>query len=176
MNFLIRNLHRRSVGAIPKKRVNGFTLLEILLVTLVLVVIAGMTVPNFSPVWKRMLLKRDVQDMAYLIRYAQSRAITQGVAHRINFEQESGRYWLMEERPLDDKDSQDAWERVTGQYGRTRQLGAGVLTESSQDAVDLFSDGTISPLELRVCSGKICYLISTIGQRGRVHVYEWEQN
>lgn len=156
------------------KEPSGFTLLEVLLVTLILVVITGVTVPNFSPVWKNLLLKQAVQDLAYHIRYAQSRSVTHNLRHRIQIESDGFEYWLAREESADEEGKETEWVRLEGRYGRTQRFAEEFDVETRFDWIEFLPDGAISPFELQACSRGACYSVSTLGQRGRVHVYELE--
>lgn len=162
---------RQALGA-----TRGFTLLEVLLVTLILLVITGVTVPNFSPVWKNLLLKQAVQDLAYHIRYAQSRSVTHNLRHRIQIESDGFEYWLAREEPVEEPGSETAWVRVEGRYGRTQRFAEEFDVETRFDRIEFSPDGAISPFELQACARGACYSLSTLGQRGRVHVYELEND
>jgi type II secretory pathway pseudopilin PulG len=153
----------------------GFTLLEIVLVTLVIMVVAGMVAPNFTLAWRRMLLKRSVHDAAYLIRYAQSRAITRNVPHRIEFSRDGHEYWITQADPgagnIIAKGDEAAWSRIEGRYGRVHRIHEGFQVETDPARADVWPDGSLGLFELSACEREVCYFISTKGQRGRVHVY-----
>jgi type II secretory pathway pseudopilin PulG len=158
--------------------VEGFTLLEILLVTVILLVMAGAVLPNFSSVWQRLSLKKSVEEFVYLLRYAQSRAVTTNLRHRMNvvIDGSGMEYWLTQEDYVEEGETEEHWARLEGRYGRTTRLPPGFEVNGSDSPVDFFPDGIISPFELTMCdTRKYCYLLSTTKQRGRVHVFEWKE-
>lgn len=79
----------------------GFTLLELLLVTVVLVAIIAISAPNFSPAFRLMALKQTAHDLAYLMRYAQSRAVTYNTTVRLEFAADYSAYWLTQKARKD---------------------------------------------------------------------------
>ena len=72
----------------------GFTLIELILVVFLIAVIAAAAVPNFSRTYQQMVLRQTADDLALVMRYAQSRAISKGVLHRLQLDLRGGRYWL----------------------------------------------------------------------------------
>lgn len=163
-------------GALVRGRPGrGFTLLEVILVTVVLLVAVGMAVPNFTPAWRHMLLKQAARDAAYLIRYAQSRAITHNVPHRVQFSREGHEYRITQAAAGSGtaiaEGDETAWSGIEGRYGRVQRIHEDFQVEADPAKVDVLPDGSISIFELQICAREVCYFISTKGQRGRVHIY-----
>ena len=93
----------------------GFTLIEVILVVLILSVIAGLTIPRFSSTYNRFILQKSVEDLAYIMRYAQSRAITKNRVIRLEFDSTLSQYWLTQAEPHQIKeDPMDQFERFSG--------------------------------------------------------------
>ena len=63
----------------------AFTLIEMLLVLIILSVIVGLTVPNFGKSVNTFELKKTANDIVYLVRWAQSRAINENVNYQLAF-------------------------------------------------------------------------------------------
>ena len=161
-------------GAVPWSSSTkiGFTLIEIILVLLLLAIVSGLTVPNFSKTYQRLELKKAANDIAYLMRYAQSRAIAKGHQIRFEFAEDFTGYEL-KEQSSDKKQADEEFKNISGRLGNHFQVPQ-ILHVSSEDTViNFFPDGTIDKQRISVCSVKEekCFTISTQEQRGRVLVF-----
>ena len=171
-------------AARPPARSPAFTLLEVLLVTLVLVVVVSISIPNFGPTFRKMELKQAAGDLAYTMRYAQSRAVTYNAAVRLQFASDLKSYWLTQQ----DKDSaltpgaepeqapggdekEEEFTRVSGRYGKTRRLPAAATVDFEAETLTFFPDGSIEKAEISICGRQNCYGITTKERRGYVYVY-----
>jgi prepilin-type N-terminal cleavage/methylation domain-containing protein len=151
----------------------GFTLIEIILVVIILTVVTGLTVPNFSKTYKKFLLKTATDEIAFIMRYAQSRAVTKNRQVRFEFDPEFQKYWLTQEVLSDDENTENKnFERFTGKNGGNYEVYRDCKVEVDDNKVDFFSDGTIEKKHIYVCNDKNCYTISTKEQRGYIQVYD----
>ena len=140
----------------------AFTLVEVILVMLVLGVIAALAVPNFGSSYKNLQLNQAVDQFAYLMRYAQSRAIAKGDVVRLEIDLSAGSYWLTEkENP------------IQGRYGKHKRLSLGFKVEVDEGhVVDFYPDGQIEKQNIIICFHEKCKTISTQIQRGVVHILD----
>ncbi|MCA9408421.1 MAG: prepilin-type N-terminal cleavage/methylation domain-containing protein [Candidatus Omnitrophica bacterium] len=143
----------------------GFTLVELMLVVLLLTVIAGLTLPNFSRGFDSMKLKQTAKDLTYMMRYAQSRAITKNKHVRLVFEENYQRYHLEEEN------GSDNFVQVNGRAGRIFHIPSGIQIESDNDEILFFPDGQIEKLYVYICQREKCFTVSTKEQRGHALLY-----
>lgn len=157
----------------------AFTLIELLIVTIILVVIVGISVPNFSPAYKKFQLQKTTDDLAYLMRYAQSRAIVRGVPVRIVFDPQGLSFWLEQAVEQESQGFADEEEveylRVEDRFGKAVEIPDGFELRRQQDTVTFYPDGRIEKLEIAVCIEERCFLVLTKGQRGHVRVYPFDQ-
>src|SRR3989338_7485961 len=105
----------------------GFTIIEILLVIVLLTVAAAMTIPNFTRSFDKLELRDAANKLAYLMRYAQSRAIYNRRPLRLLFDRPMTRYWLEEaddvsEDEIDDETTPVSYRPVTGRFGRISKI------------------------------------------------------
>ena len=155
------------------RRREAFTLIEIILVVLILGVVVGMAVPNFSRTYATFQLKQFTEDLAYLMRYAQSRAITTNREVRLEFDPDFLQYWLTQQMVDETKiDAGLIFERITGRYGRIFKVPAEVRIETKINYMSFYSDGTMGRERIYICHEKQCLTISTQEQRGFVQIFE----
>lgn len=148
----------------------GFSLVEIILVVLILSVIAGLTVPNFNQTYKKIKLQKSADDLAYTMRYAQSRAIIKGLLVRLNWDVDTRNYWLEENKSSEDKEA--SFKRFSGRIGKKFNVPAGVSFETDCEHILFYPDGSIEKKHINVCSNSKCFVVSAREQRGHVNVFE----
>lgn len=158
----------------------GFSLLEIILVALILSVISALSLPQFSSMFASIGLKSRVEELAYLMRYAQSRAAVQGQSVRLEFSQDYQEYWLSQQ--TDNDDQEQKFEALTNRYGRLRRLPENIwLKNTDKLYVEFHPDGRIDAVELDICAlntkkqkeigaSDKCFTISTRLKRGSVDI------
>lgn len=152
---------------------HGFTLIEVLLVALVLVVVAGLTVPNFSTTFQKFELKKTAEDIVYVMRYAQSRAITKGKSVRLEFNVDGREYWLSE-ISTDEDTAELMYTKISGRMGRTHRYPPEIdlELEEGEEGIGFSEDGSIDKQHLLVCREQRCWTISTKEQRGYVRLID----
>ena len=149
----------------------GFTLIEVILVVLILSVIAGLTIPRFSSTYNRFILQKSVEDLAYIMRYAQSRAITKNRVIRLEFDSTLSQYWLTQAEPHQIKeDPMDQFERFSGRLGKTFRVAEGINLEMQGSHIGFHPDGTIDKEHILACQESRCLTISTKVQRGHINI------
>ncbi len=158
----------KFVPAYKMSPISGFTLIEILLVAVLLGVCAGLVLPNFSQTYKGVLLKNSVSDLAYLMRYAQSRAISMDRQLRLEFTQDFKGYSLTEE--ISSVADEPEFGRIKNHFGRTILIPAEVQVLSQVPLVHFFSDGHMDKVDISFCQEKKCYIVTTKKRRGQVDV------
>jgi len=156
-------------------RKNSFTLVELILVTVILSFLALLSVPNFQKLYSNVKLQTKADDLAYVMRYAQSYAVTHDATLRLNFSPTLEEYWLSQSEQPDDVDAEGEeveYERLDGRMGRTWHMGEEVSLEMEEENIQFYSDGRIDKDRLYLCKNEKCYTISTKEQRGYVRVFD----
>lgn len=147
----------------------SFTLLELLVAMLILMILVGLAVPNFSGTYKKVLLRKSADDLADLMRYAQTKAILTQNLYQLKVEETAGTYWL-NERKSDEKKKKTTYEPVPGWSGSTKRMPKEVVLKSEQASVLFHPDGTIDQIEIKLCDKTSCLLVSSAKRRGSVKV------
>ena len=155
---------------------SGFTLIELVLVVVLLSVVVSVSLPSFRQSYKKLLLERTTNDIAYLMRYAQSRAITKGQEITFVFDGNFSNYGL-EEMVAEEKTTgsgagnepkKKSTEKksvpVSNRWGRKflTPPELTVRTESSSP-IRFYPDGKIDRMTMYVCYVQTCQDGNTAG-------------
>ncbi|MBI4004213.1 MAG: GspH/FimT family pseudopilin [Candidatus Omnitrophica bacterium] len=137
----------------------GFTLVEVILVAVVLGLLLTAAVPRFQQTAQRLQTEQAAFSLAQLLRYAHERAVIQGRA--------AVWVWNVEERrarvaQLED-DGQRQW--LTEHVARSRPIHNDIAVTLARegaevDAVTFFPDGTSDAATLRVVHHPFSYTIT----------------
>lgn len=163
----VSRYHRHPKAVVQRSFPQGFTLVEVLLAVVILSVIAGLAVPNFSRGYRRFRLKKAAGDLAYAMRYAQSRAVVKNRQVKLEFDSEFSGYRLWEEIV----DGAPAFQKMTGRFGKFFNLPEGLKTEGDVSAVSFYPDGSMDRQRFYVCDDHECFTVSTKEQRGHVRLF-----
>ncbi len=147
----------------------AFTLVEMLLVMVLLAVAAAFSLPNLSRSYTRIQTQNTANNLSYMMRYAQSRAVTQNKIIRLSFNDLFNKYQLLE--PSSKLPSKE-FQPIVGQWGNISVLPEHFTINSSKPSIDFFPNGEIEKTDILLCNGKECLIISTQQQRGQIEVLD----
>ena len=99
------------IGSLKARRNRGFTLLELVLAVIVILILVNAATPTFRRPFERLQLRRDAQTLAQLMRYVQARAIAERTPHQINFDFSAKAYWASKGEAA-----------IDGRWGKTFKL------------------------------------------------------
>ena len=160
------------IGLKPKNKSSwAFTLIEVLLVLVVMSVLVGISVPNFRNTYQKFFFKKSVEDLAYTMRYAQSRAIMKNLIVRLEFNGDFTGYWLTQQKKSDSEEAAPTFSKIDGEMGKDFKVGSDVKIEAPEPAVNFYPDGNIDKQEIKVCLKEDCYAVVTNQQRGYVNFF-----
>ena len=153
------------------KNKRGFTLIELLLAVFVLSVIISLSIPNFSKSFKRLELKRTAEDIVYLVRWAQSRAVHEGVEYKLVFIDDARSYQVLRGEVSEGQHSQN-FSSISSHMGRVFKIPISVKVDDTQ-VVKIYPDGTLDKVRLRLQGqDENSLLISSMEQRGKMFILE----
>ena len=156
-----------------RQSTQGFTFVEIILVILMMGVIAAMAIPNFSRTYLRFQLQQCTEDLAYLMRYAQSRAVAKGQMVRLEFDSEFRHYRLTQNNADDSfADAEQNFINIAGRLGRKVNIPQEIRVETSDPLVYFYTDGNMEKQRIYICLKEHCQTVSTQEQRGFVQVFD----
>lgn len=152
----------------------GFTLLELLLVTLILAVMVGVAVPRFGGAFRHLRLQVFASNVASLLTYASARAVTTGEILRVQFDVKGRRYWLAQAQ---EASAEEKFERVSGKFGRVASVPEGISLRSSARGVTFYPDGRAERFEMFIFGDRQDgYRLVTDVRTGRVKLLESHGN
>jgi len=154
------------------KQNNGFTLIEILLVIIIIGIVLGLAVPNFSKGYSRFQLDKTADDLLECSRWAQAMAIGQERAYALSFSEDHRSYGLVRAKINDEINGQinedldqDSFEPVKGALGRMHTIPA-TVTLDAQDRIEFYPDGTIDQATIELTSSDKQIELSSTEVRG----------
>ena len=159
-------------GSDPRRdgRQAGFTLLELLVVTLILMVLVGVSVPQFRRTFRHLQLQVFASDVAKLLTYANPRAVATGEVLRIQFDVDGRRYWLARAQ---EASPGEKFERVSGKFGRVASVPGSISISSSAREVTFYPDGRADRFEMLISDdSRAGYRLVTDVRTGRVKLLE----
>lgn len=80
----------------------GFTLVELIIVMLIITTMAMAVMPIFRDTYADLKEETTVQNILTAMKYAQARAVTDGIEYRIYFSPKKNAYWLMRQTVTED--------------------------------------------------------------------------
>ncbi|MFC1510607.1 GspH/FimT family protein [Candidatus Omnitrophota bacterium] len=160
------------------KQKGAFTLIEVLLVVVLLGVVAGLAIPNFSNSYKSLVLQNTAGDLAHLMRYAQSRSVMRRAKVDLVFGSAFDEYWLEESLEANDTTGESGHQQISGRWGRKKAVPEQCQMRGEQQRVIFYPDGKMDAVEISVCRQKReeeqgdCVIVSTQWQQGQVVVLQ----
>jgi len=148
----------------------GFTLIEIIFVVVLLGIVAGLAFPNLSQGYYQFQLNQKADNLAYLMRYAQSRAVVEGKKHRLLFVLDEKKYWL-EQKKDTDEEVEESYHRISGRLGRSFTLPQKMTATTDTETALFYPDGRMDKIQITVCHKDYCRTISTKEVNGYVYVF-----
>ena len=172
-----KNQARNDTKGCICNSLNGFTLIEILLVIVLLVTIGGLAIPNLNQTFSRVQLNQTANDMAYLMRYAQSRAVIQRLICQFVLDTENKRYWITQAQDSSQEDSdlngsKPSFTKISGRLGRALTIPLAIDVQAENPTVQFYPDGRMDKNSFQLCLKNHCARVSTKEQSGYVRVFE----
>ncbi len=170
-----------SLRAFPKNiftpaGLKSFTLIEILIVVVILGVIAGLAIPNFSNLNTQIQLKETAKNISYLMRYAQSRAITKEKTQELFLDIQNAQYQLSEETgDAASSESEREFSPIPGRLGRTFEIPKEVTVETQTPRIYFYPDGKMGRVRIYFYDNRGHYMtVSTKEQAGYVQMFDFK--
>ena len=155
------------MSIIGKTKVNkAFTLVEILLVIVVIGIILGLALPNFSNGYSRLQLNKTADDLLSISRWAQAMAISQERIYALSFSGDRHSYKLIRTKLNEGEDDQDSFEPVQGSLGRMHKVPDAIVLSIQEDRIEFYPDGNISSASIGLMSAEQKITLSSSEVRG----------
>ncbi len=78
----------------PGSKSRGFTLIELLLLMVIIAIVAAIAAPTLSGFGRGRRLENATNQLMAVARWARTRAISDGLVYRLNFDMNAREYWL----------------------------------------------------------------------------------
>jgi len=155
---------------------DSFTLIEILLVVILLGVIAGLVIPNFSNTYTRVQLKEAANNLSFLMQYAQNQAIVKKCNFQLIFDDERSKYWIVKQVDDEELNNSDLeYRRISSRFGRMVNIAPQINVETELDHITFYPDGMIQKARVYLSDNKDRYFtVSTKEQTGYVQVFDFK--
>jgi hypothetical protein len=129
---------RSRTGKKRKTNNSAFTLIELILVTLLILTIIGLSVPLFKRTFSDLSVKNTCFNICKLMNYAQETAILQNRNYKMVFNMKGGTYRLLE---LDICAKKPAYREMRSRFGRNFAVPQGVTLAGLKNEVVFYPDG-----------------------------------
>jgi len=146
--------------SLRRLRALGFTLIELTLVTLLVLILVGLSTPLFKKTLSDLSAKNRSFSICKLINYAQEMAVLERKNYKIAFDFKNGRYQLLE---LSSSDLPPAYKKTTGRFGRLFGLEQGLKISGARNEVVFYPDGHCDDIEVNVLTSTSGYSIIVKG-------------
>ncbi|MDP3790732.1 MAG: hypothetical protein Q8R38_01660 [Candidatus Omnitrophota bacterium] len=136
---MIFRLHRSS----------GLTLIELTLVTLLLLVIVGLSVPIFKKTFQNLSAKDTSYNISKLINYAQEMAVLERKNFKIIFDFSKGKYQLFE---LITQAKEPLYTKAQSRFGKMLGIPQGLTLRGDRKEMIFYPDGHCDDMKIYVMS------------------------
>ncbi|MFC1593928.1 prepilin-type N-terminal cleavage/methylation domain-containing protein [Candidatus Omnitrophota bacterium] len=147
---------------------NGFTLVELLVVIVILAIIIAVAFPNFRNTFSRLSLRSAASDCAFMIRHTRSRAVMERARYALNFDIQEKQYWITKETVS----SSGIFKKIEGQLGKRVVLPTQITLESEKERIIFYPDGSIDSAVISLHGVHKVFTIVINGAVGSVHVFD----
>jgi len=136
-------------GLIPPflRERTGLTLIELTLVTLLLLVIIGLSIPTFKKTFQNLSAKDTTFNISKLINYAQEMAILENKNFKIIFDFEKGRYQLFE---VDDSVNPPVYKKARSRFGKPYNVPEGLAIRGEKKDMVFYPDGHCDSIKIYI--------------------------
>ncbi|MDP3729997.1 MAG: prepilin-type N-terminal cleavage/methylation domain-containing protein [Candidatus Omnitrophota bacterium] len=148
---------------------NGFTLIELTLVTLLVLVIAGLSTPLFKKTLSNLSARNASFNICKLVNYAQEMAVLERKNYKIAFDFKKGRYQLLQLSPLA---KPSVYVKTAGRFGKLFGLGQGLNLSGSKSGIIFYPDGHCDEARINVLTKLGGYSIMVKGFGNTAEVKE----
>jgi prepilin-type N-terminal cleavage/methylation domain-containing protein len=125
----------------------GFTLIELALVAVLMLVIVGLSAPSFKRTLSGFAAHNTALGISKLISYAQERAIIERRYYKVRFDPAIGQYRIS---ASDESDDKLIYRDVPGKLGKVFSLPQGLSIRCPADEITLYPDGTCDEFSFTV--------------------------
>jgi len=149
----------------------AFTLIELLIVLVILSVIAGLSIPNFSKNFGHFELKKTAEDIVYLVRWAQLRAVNDKVNYQLVFFNDPQSYRILRAETSNRVNTSD-FIPLASHMGRIFKIPDSVKVKNDVKSLMIHPDGTLDKVRIHLTGQGGGLILSSLEQRGNLFIIE----
>jgi len=116
---------------------SGYTLIELILLAIIILIIVGISTPQFRKTFSDLELKETSYSIAKLISFAQEKSILEATSYKLILNVDEARYYLVKPDPK----REGRYIRLKKRFGKTFLLPRGVSLKSDKKEVLFYPDG-----------------------------------
>lgn len=149
----------------------GFTLLELMLVAVIMLVLVTISTPLFKRTYEDLRLTSSAKEIASVMRFCRERAIFERKTFILNIDTEKKTYQVFAE----DEDNEEPLP-LKSRWGRIFRIPDGIDVEVDVKEIDFFPDGSTTPVSIYLTNkeGK-AFTILIERDTGFVRVYDYKK-
>ncbi len=147
----------------------GFTLIELTLVTLLVLILTGLSTPLFKKTLSDLSARNTSFSICKLINYAQEMAVLKRVNHKIAFDFKKGSYQLLE---LSSSGLPPVYKKATGRFGKLFGLKQGLKLIGDRNDIIFYPDGHCDEIRINVLTKISGYSVIVKGFGNMVEIKE----
>ena len=160
----------RSVIGMKRIQNDGFTLIELTLVTLLVLILAGLSTPIFKKTLSDLSARNRSFSICKLMNYAQEMAVLERKNYKIAFDFKKGKYQLLEIAASAAKEP--VYKRASGRFGKLFGLEQGLKLSGSRNGVIFYPDGHCDEVSVNVLTKSGGYSVTVKGFGNMVEIKE----
>lgn len=127
---------------------SGFTLIELALVTVIILVVMGLSAPIFRRTFSDLIIKDAAYSVSKMIGYAQERSIIERKLYRVRFDEARGTYDI---QFYNEDVVPPVWQALRGRFGRPYKLPDTVsFGEGTRKQLICYPDGQSDKATIRI--------------------------
>lgn len=166
-----RILNKRGLARPPSRAVAGFTLIELILLTVILAVLVAVSTPLFSRTFSSLRLREESYNLAKLINYVQEKSVLEGVVYKLVIDTQKERYYVM----ASDESESKRFSHLEEKAGRIFRLPEGVKIKTDKKEVLFYPDGHSDKASINIYDIKNRTFLRIKGNMGYVEFTEEEK-
>jgi general secretion pathway protein H len=125
---------------IQTRRYEGFTLIEVLLVILLLSLAAALSAPRFKTTWTGIQYDRQVTRFINVIRYARTQSRADNCVYKLVYDPQRHSYYL-ERREAGDQPAHRKFRKIHSRFGYEIKLDDTIELETAHNQLVIFPGG-----------------------------------
>ena len=126
-----------SIGRLNQRDRAGFTFIELILTTLIILIIVGLSTPLLRKTYYDLRVNLQAKDLTGLMNLAREKAIMTRVPHAVKLDVDKNTY-----RMLTADLKKDKTVPIEGKWGRRFHILSNLKIESSREIIKFFPDGS----------------------------------